>query len=586
MVISSELECVLHVGDRQEEIDYAYDLFCGGGGSGSGILEAYREMKREVRGTFANHDPNAIRIHDANHPDHVHIPEDLFVLNPEKAIPRNRKTTLLWASPSCVQHSSARGNRPINEQQRSHADIIPRWVNHTRPLTILVENVRAFIDWGPLEQMRDAKGELCWSHGNKRVMNLRKDLQRSKKEPESEWELRMISEGYDRFLTPIKSRKGEYFRAWRKEIEDMGYISDYRILKSADYGDPTIRQRLFVQFQRAHTGRHIYWPEPSHAKPDKEGNVPAGMQPWRTAREIIDWSLKGESIFLRKRPLARNTMRRLAIGLVRFGLRDFIMPKDQGHKADHVQSVDYPLPTVQTTSHDHIARPRLVPLEPFTAQLRGTGKATSIDKPVHSLTANGTHELLAEAFLMAIDQTGNAGGNVYPAEDPVHTVVTKANQAVARFSLRTLQECVVAVAPEGVDTGRVLALLEPLLAELKKAGRADVRGWIYTYYSNGSPGADIDEPLPTVRTHEGAAVCYPVLEFDGQFLLLDVLYRMLTTRELQLAQGFAETYKWAGCTKTEIVKAIGNSVSGGLAKALTKAAVGQQGEKIISAAAD
>jgi hypothetical protein len=293
----------------------------------------------------------------------------------------------------------------------------------------------------------------------------------------------------------------------------------------------------------------------------------------------------------------------------------FVVPKDQGIKKDHVQSVDYPLPTVQTTSHDHIAQPCLIqlnkqstaisvdqpigaltgmqkeyvmepkvtPLEPFTAQLRGTGKATSIDKPVHSLTANGTHELLAEAFLMAIDQTGNAGGNVYPAEDPVHTVVTKANQAVARFSLQTLQECVVAVSPEGVDTGRVLALLEPLLAELAKAGRADVRGWIYTYYSNGSPGADIDEPLPTVRTHEGAAVCYPVLEFDGQFLLLDVLYRMLTTRELQLAQGFAETYKWAGCTKTEIVKAIGNSVSGGLAKALTKAAVGQQGEKFIFA---
>jgi DNA (cytosine-5)-methyltransferase 1 len=685
MVISTESDCVVHISDKQEDMDRVLDLYCGGGGSGSGILDAYEGMGRRCQGTFVNHWDKAIQIHDANHPEHLHLEEDLFLMDPVRTIPKNRRTSLLWGSPSCVQHSTARGNRPISEQQRSHADVIPKWVEHTRPLTILVENVRQFLDWTILIQARDKDGKLAWAKGNTRMTKLPEEHLPAIGESEAEWEFRMITLAYERFLVPDKTRKGELFRAWRKTIEELGYVSDYRFLRSADFGDPTIRQRLFVQFQRAHTGRHIYWPKPTHAKPDKQGQIPTGLKPWRTAREIIDWNLKGESIFLRKRPLAKNTMRRLAIGLVKFGLKDFlvpadnfggdrvrsaddpvstlktehrgegvamptlesfrlpsnkgftdnanvasldkpletmtphgraeslaepfafIVPKDQGHQKDHVQSADYPLPTVQTTSHDRVAQPCLIKLngqstaispdepigaltgmqkeyvmEPVIAHLRGDNTCSDTNTPLRSLTANGTHELLAEAFLMAIDQAGKDGSNsnVYSADEPVHTVVTKANQAGARFSLQTLQACVVAAAPEGVDTRRVLDILEPLLVELKKAGRADVRGWIYTYYSSGSPGMDIEEPLPTVRTHEGAAVCYPVLEFDGQFLLLDVLYRMLTTRELQLAQGFDADYKWAGCTKTDIVKAIGNSVSCGLAKALTTAAVGQTGEKV------
>jgi DNA (cytosine-5)-methyltransferase 1 len=650
MVISTADECVVHLTDKVDDTERILDLYAGGGGSGSGILSAYETLGRQVRGTFVNHWDKAIRIHDANHPEHLHLEEDLFLLDPVNTVPRNRRTSLLWGSPSCIQHSTARGNRPIDEQQRSHADVIPKWVAHADPLTILVENVSAFLDWSPLEQARDKAGQLSWARDNKKILHLPKELCRGKKEDEAEWELRMITAGYDRFLAPIKARKGEYFRAWRKTIEDMGYVSDYRILRSADFGDPTIRRRLFVQFQKKGCGRHIYWPKPTHAKPDKFGKVCEGLRPWRTAREIIDWSNKGSSIFLRPRPLARNTMRRLAIGLVKFGLKDFILPsnkgwtdnsnvrstdqptsslttharaeglvvpeafivpKDQGKKKDFVQSADYPLPTVQTTSRDHVARPCLIQMngcstaispdqpigaltgmqkeyvmEPVIAHLRGKNTCSTTGGPLRSLTTNGTHELLAEAFLMALDQAGKDGANdnTYSVDDPVHTIVVKANQSAARFSLQTLQDCVEAAAPEGVDTQRVLDLLEPLMAELKKAGRADVRGWIYTYYSSGSPGADIDEPMPTVRTHDGVAVCYPVLEFDGQFLLLDVLYRMLTTTELQLAQGFPADYRWANCSKTDIVKAIGNSVSCGLAEALTLAAVGQTGEKVEIAA--
>jgi hypothetical protein len=224
-------------------------------------------------------------------------------------------------------------------------------------------------------------------------------------------------------------------------------------------------------------------------------------------------------------------------------------------------------------------------MEPHISHLRKGKGCSSTDAPLRALTAEGQHQLLAEAFLMCLDNAGKsgAGQRAYSVDEPVKTIPVKANQTLAepslepvktgaRFSLETLEDCVRKAAPKGVDTSRVIALLEPLLAELKKVGRVDVKPWVYVYYGSGAVGADIDTPVPTIRTKEGTAVCYPVLEFDGQFMLLDVLYRMLTVKELQRAQGFSEDFVWPeGITKSDIVKAIGNSVSSGVAEALTLA---------------
>jgi uncharacterized protein YwlG (UPF0340 family) len=342
-------------------------------------------------------------------------------------------------------------------------------------------------------------------------------------------------------------------------------------------------------------------------------------------------------------------MRRIAIGLVKFGLKDFlltsnkgfeaglrdldkpagtltcnsrgeglaepfILPKDQGHLRDYVTSVNHPCTAVQTTAHDHLVEPFIVqnngcstaidtdePLgavtgmqtqyvaEPFISHLRQGNGNTSVDAPLRTLTAEGQHQLLAEAFLLCLDNAGKGGVSqrAYSADEPVKTIPVKANQTLAepsleplpagaRFTLETLEDAVRQAAPAGVDTRRVIALLEPLMLELRKAGRADVKPWVYVYYGSGAVGADIETPMPTVRCKEGSAICYPVLEFDGEFLLLDVLYRMLTVRELQRAQGFDEGYLWpAGISKSDIVKAIGNSVSCGVAEALTLAALTQ-----------
>lgn len=811
-------ESFAHIASARDT-DGIVDLFCGGGGSGSGILNAYSRLNITPSGTFVNHWDKAIEIHEANHPAHRHLKEDLFLLDPVAVFPVPQKTKILWCSPSCQQFSLSRGNRPINEQGRSHADTIPQWVTHLLPEVIFVENVKEFRKYCRLKQRRCKKtNELQWARevpGKKKGTTKIKTFPhldpahaRQKGEAEAEWELRMISLGYDRHLEPDLQYQGEYFDAWVKRIEALGYVSDHRLLRSADYGDPTIRERLFVQFVRIDTGKRIVWPDqrfikPGAKRPEFKTNKLRNLLPWPTARNsVIEWSHKGTSIFTGRRPLATATMRRIAIGTVKFGLRDFlvpqsnfggdrvrssdepistiqcnhrgemlaqpfaltsnkgfgdgirdldkpagtmtcnsrgegvaepflipnfgerpgqaprthsvdtpvpaatshgagglvvalpawlqtkqginpnidpvrdvdhpvpalltdgrvhlceakpfmvqfahgsanptdcgrrvsdgdaplpaltttnseavahpvpfILPKDQGHLGDYVTGVDQPCCTVQTTAVDHLVEPCIIQnngcstaisadeplgtvtgmqtqyvMEPFISPLRkGYSDGNyNTDEPVRTLTAEGQHQLLAEAFLLVLDNAGKGGSQqrAFSVDEPVKTIPVKANQTLAepslsemphaaRFTLETLEDAIHKVAPAGVDVSRVLALLGPLMEELKKVGRVDVRPWVYVYYSNGAVGADIDTPVPTVRCKEGTAICYPVLEFDGHFMLLDILYRMLSVKELQRAQGFSDDFKWpAGITKTDIVKAIGNSVSCGVAEALVLA---------------
>lgn len=798
------------------------DLYCGGGGSGSGIINAFEKLHQPCRGSFFNHWDRAIETHTLNHPEHEHAEADLFLIKPESYIPKDRQVGLLWASPSCVHFSLARGASPLEAQQRTHAETVLEWLEYLRPEVLLLENVRQFMDYGPLTQKRD-KGELVWLEEKpgkkKKVMKvtvkvLPPAFRRRVCEPEEKWIQRMVDGGYEPHMVADLSRKGEFFERWVEAAKAQGYMIDWRLLKSADYGDPTIRTRFFAQAVRFNCGKRIVWPLPTHAKPDKDGNVPAGMHRWRTARDIIDWSIKGTSIFdfeARPRGLVKATMRRLAIGLVKFGLKEFlvpgnkgfdadrvrdpdepaptvttngrgegiaqpdlkpfitsnfgerdgqaprtqdiddpvntvtshgvggivtpqpyilpshkcfqeggavrsadapvttlttksraegivqpevyniqpqgdgylvsyaregsvdgnrtysadspvrtlvtkdcqavvqpqlspflapkpgvdgntiarsvdepvptvvtdariyavqpevqqlpsfVVPKDQGHDHDYVRGLDVPMAGVQTTAIDNLVEPYVVQLkgrshaqgidtpvtaltgsqghyvlDPAVVHLRGkpgrSKVASGVDTPMKTLTAGGTHEVLAEAFLMAIDQAGKGSerDRTYSPDEPTKTLTTKANQAVARISITKLEEFVVEACPPGVDPSRVLDLLHPLVEELRKVGRVDIKPWVYVYYGSGAVGSDIDAPVPTARTKENLGLCYPVLEIDGNFLLLDMFYRMFTVEELAKAQGFPSGYKFAG-TKSDAVKAIGNSVSCGMAEALTLA---------------
>lgn len=357
----------------------AADLFCGAGGTSAGMLAAARQLDLRLDLVAVNHWPLAIQTHMANHPWARHIcasltPIDtpaesmLFetgvdAVDPRKAVPGG-KLDLLVASPECTHHSIARGGRPRSDQSRATPWCVLRWADALQPDGILLENVREFRDWGPL----NAKGKV------------------------------------------IASRKGETFKAFLDAIVSLGYRVEYRIICCADYGDPTTRPRLFVLARRGR--RRIIWPQTSHAR-----DASAGRQRWRSAREIIDWSLPGKSIFNRRQPLVRKSIDRIAAGLRTFGgeaAQPFLVMLYGTGKA---RSIDLPLPTV-TAQGNHIAL-----VEPFITALAHTAdgpRVRSVDEPMPTITGTRTWALV-EPFLIKYYRTGTAR----PIDMPLDTVTTR-----------------------------------------------------------------------------------------------------------------------------------------------------------------
>lgn len=219
----------------------AADLFCGAGGTSAGLLAAAKKLGINVNLFALNHWQVAITTHQLNHPQVRHAWADIEGIDPQRMIPGG-KLDVLVASPSCTHHSRARGGKPVSDQKRSSADYVTQWAEELHPRDILIENVPEFADWGPLYP------------DDYPVVKLRN--------------------------TPIPDRKGEQFNAFVSDLQALGYQTEWRILNAADYGDATSRKRFFL---RASHGK-IVWPTPSHPRSS-----------WRPAREIIDFSVTGQS---------------------------------------------------------------------------------------------------------------------------------------------------------------------------------------------------------------------------------------------------------------------------------------------------
>jgi len=464
----------------------AADLFCGAGGTSQGLVEAATECGYDCELTAVNHWETAVNTHRLNHPEARHLCASLDALNPRDLF-REGSLDLLWASPECTHHSIARGGRPVSDQSRATAWCVIRWAEALLPNVILVENVREFLRWGP-----------CTRRGK-----------------------------------AIKAKAGETFRAWVKCLESLGYAVDHRILCAADYGDPTSRRRLFVQAVRGR--RQIRWPDPTHSGA------------WRTAREIIDWADHGQSIFDRRRPLADKTLRRIEIGLQKFGLKPFIAAWDH-QSGSGVWGSDQPLSTVTTKARHGVA-------EPFLIKLRGThesqlaGTARSVDQPVPTITAGGGHVALVSPFILPQQRGGRPTNSV---DEPLTTVTCRGAHAVVQPFL------------VGVNHGNSG---KPNAAQWNV--HSLVRPFLVKYYGTGGHQG-VDQPLDTVTTKPRFGLVRPVVELAGKRYLLDVHFRMLSPRELARAQGFHDTYQFEG-TKSDVVRQIGNAVPRSLAKALAKA---------------
>lgn len=538
----------------------AADLFCGAGGSSTGLVRACNDRGYGLKLLAVNHWDIAIETHSINHPEANHLCENLDAVSPRVAVPGG-KLDILIASPECIHHSIARGGRPINDQSRASAWHVLRWCEALRVENVLIENVKEFQTWGPLVQRRVLREKWYEDGGPK----------------------------YTYQWYPDKKKKGQIFFAFLNALKSLGYKVEYRVLNAADYGDPTSRERLFIM---AKLGRKpIVWPSPTHASQDVLARrlqeklfEPTTLQPHRPARDIIDWSIPGESIFNRKRgPLAHKTLVRIFAGLHKFCGLPFIVPnfgEKEGQKP-RTHSLDKPLPAV--TGHGAGAL-----CEPFIVELRNNKDVRSIDSPLSTIATSGAHHGLCQPFVLG-QQSGaaprtvdkplptiatdgaislvepfliGAGGprgasSPRSIDEPMRTILSRDFSALVDPFLMNIAH---SARPEGYTT----SIDEPISTITTKAEHAIVQPYLVKY--NGTGGAmSVDDPLDSITTKDRFGLVIPEIG-----AVLDIRFRMLQPHELAAAMSFPENYQFKG-NREQRVKQIGNAVPVRTAQALCEA---------------
>lgn len=321
------------------------DNFAGGGGASTGIERA---IGRPVD-IAVNHDAEAVAMHAINHPETRHHCQSIMSIDPRDACTvdgRVQKVDLAWFSPDCKHHSKAKGGRPREKNIRDLAWVVVHWperLGENAPDVICLENVEEFRKWGPLDE--DGK--------------------------------------------PIKEREGEEFNLWVRRLKRCGYVVEYRELLACDYGTPQSRNRLYLIARRDRIA--IQWPEPTHGPPDHPDVIAGKLKPYRTAAEIIDWSIRCPSIFDRKRELKPNTKRRIAHGVVRYVIdaeRPFIVPVTHTQNSPRAHDSAAPLRTVTTANGGEFAAVD-VEIAPHITKFRSGSIGSAADKPMPTVTANG-----------------------------------------------------------------------------------------------------------------------------------------------------------------------------------------------------
>lgn len=552
------------------------DSFAGGGGASLGI---YRATGRHPN-VAINHDEAAIVMHAANHPAPAtrHYTEDIWKCAP-RTVTGGSSVGLLWASPDCKHFSRAKGSKPVEKKIRSLAWVIAKWAAESRPRIIILENVREFEDWGPL--VPSWKCQECeWSgtEGQAILVRTRRRCPRCESK-----DLKMTEN-----MVPDPTRKGITFRRFVRRFKNLGYSVDWRALNAADYGAPTHRRRLFL-IARC-DGQQISWPNPTHGDPDKikASDLFIDLKPWRTAAECIDWDIECPSIFTRKKPLAEATMRRIALGIKRYVLENpkpFIVCCNHGGDGFRGQGIDNPFHTM-TASRD--AYGVVAPVITRIGQSGANGKQSNgADEPLRTIVSKAEH-LLVEAFLAK--HYGGAVG--CPVDAPLPTTTTRGTQnQVCTAFLQPFYAKSPGQSPE-----------KPMPVNLTKDHHSLIAANLIHLNHGGKQDSDVKEPMRTVMsggTHAalvysflvkyfGTAIGQPIdipmhtqtgkdrfglvtVMIDGeQYVIADIGMRMLTPRELARGQGFPDDYILTG-TKTSQVARIGNSVSPQVAEALVKA---------------
>lgn len=426
------------------------DNFAGGGGASTGI-----ELATGYSVDIAiNHDPEAIKMHKANHPYTKHYCEDVWQVDPVKAC-NGHPVGLAWFSPDCKHFSKAKGGKPKDKFIRGLAWVACRWAGLVRPRVIMLENVEEFKTWGPL----------------------------------------------NRGHHPIKSKQGKTFEKFVKQLTDLGYEVQFKELVAADYGAPTMRKRFFMVARC--DGRPIVWPKPTHAPADSEEVKTGLLKPYVGAYTQLDFSLPCPSIFdtseeIKKkygiravRPLAPKTMERIARGLKKFVLENpepFIIQCNHGGER-RPNDIREPMPTI-TGKHGYGI------VEPYLVQIGQTGfvadRSKDVREPLTTIVSKNEHCLIEPklAPYMGTNTTNHPGGN---CKEPIHTITTGNQQCLITPTLIQYSET-----RDNSITGQHIK--DPIMSVDGSNRYGLVTSFLHKYYDGGYKGAgeSVENPLPTV----------------------------------------------------------------------------------------
>jgi DNA (cytosine-5)-methyltransferase 1 len=532
------------------DAELVVDLFAGGGGASTGIEQA---IGRHVD-IAVNHDPEAVSLHEANHPQTRHFVSDVFEVDPI-TVTAGQPVGLLWASPDCKHFSKAKGGKPRSKKIRALAWVVIKWAKAVQPRIICLENVEEFQTWGPL----NADG------------------------------------------MPCEQRKGNTFKRWVAQLRNLGYAIEWRELRACDYGAPTIRKRLFLVARR--DGLPIVWPQPTHAAKPAKGS---GLLPYRTAADCIDWSLQCPSIFERERPLADATLRRIAHGVMRYvvnAAEPYIVRIGQTGHGDggKVRGLHEPVSTVTSKAEHLLCSPTLVQTG-YGERPGQAPRVPGLDKPLGTVVNGQKHALVAAFLAKHFGGEPQPGKTAADLRAPAPTVLASGGpQAlvaahITKFRAGStgsdLGEPLHTVTAGGEQarpgTGNAMGLVTTHLAKLRGTSasadaaeplgtvsaqgthHAEVRALLLKYYSTDQD-PQLGEPLHTVTTRDR----FGLVTVQGEvYAIADIGMRMLQPRELYRAQGFPESYvidrgaDGRVLPKHAQVRMCGNSVCPPLARAL------------------
>lgn len=534
------------------------DNFAGGGGASTGI-----EMATGYSVDIAiNHDPEAIKMHKANHPNTKHYCEDVWQVDPVKAC-NGHPVGLAWFSPDCKHFSKAKGGKPKDKFIRGLAWVACRWAGLVRPRVIMLENVEEFKTWGPLNRRHH----------------------------------------------PIKAKQGKTFEKFVQQLTDLGYDVQFKELIAADYGAPTMRKRFFM-IARCDS-KPIVWPEPTHAPADSEAVKAGLLKPYVGAYTQLDFSLPCPSIFdtseeikekygIRAvRPLAPNTMKRIARGLKKFVLENsepFIVQVNHSRaKSDYCKSSNEPLNTI-TGKHGFGI------VEPYMVQIGQTGftadRSKDVREPLTTIVSKNEHCLISPTLIQYHSETAQGDVRGQTIKDPIMTVDSSNRYGLVTSFLHKYYDGGYKGAGESMEkplptvtswdhnsvvTANLIQMnnhcdgrdvRDPIPTITAGDGHfGEVRAFLIKYYGQGT-GQDIKDPLDTVTAKDR----FGLVTINGtDYQIVDIGLRMLEPRELYGCQGFPDDYiidhDYTGKTypRSEQVRRCGNAVCPPIPAALVRA---------------